>query len=557
MKRSAKSVKPRTVAIGVDTTDPKQRYWVVEFLHVDGERQHVAIPFETMARGERAVSELLAKAGYPMSASSQQQREIVNRLTDYPPKKQLPVFSNVGWSGDEFFVPGHLYGQSDRHVPLLGPHLAGHLYAVNGRLKEWQRKVADLARGNSIAMFAISAAFAGPLMHLMNVENGGFMLVGESSLGKSTVAIVAGSVWGGGGRRGFARSCLMTPNASDIVAAAHNETFLVLDESKLGEKEAAKRDNILLELAHRLAGGEEKGRYTDTGPQRQWRVLYLVTSEKTLDQLAKDAGQELSTGQRVRLVDIRADGGAGMGVWQQLHSEDMTPARFSDLIQANAQRYYGSAADAFLRRLVCHRRRDEAGLKEWLTERMNRYLKGMKLQAAGEAEARVATRFALVHAAGCLAARYEVLDWTKEEIRQAVARCHRLMIFDPAGHGSREPEDGVALVRGRLRRRLKDFIEVKPGDRALGAEASSAIGFVHSRNGRSKEFLIEHDRFRDEICGSWPPARVLKELERAGFLNLVEGGKRTVHRSLPSPIGRRRFISIKSEMVQAEPCCSG
>ena len=46
-------------------------------------------------------------------------------------------------------------------------------------------------------MFVLCAAFAGPLLPKLDIEAGGFHLVGCSSVGKTTLLDVAGSVWGG------------------------------------------------------------------------------------------------------------------------------------------------------------------------------------------------------------------------------------------------------------------------------------------------------------------------------------------------------------------------
>jgi uncharacterized protein (DUF927 family) len=51
-------------------------------------------------------------------------------------------------------------------------------------------------------VLAISAAFAGPLLNLIDAESGGFHLRGASSIGKTTALVLAGSVWGGGGVKG-------------------------------------------------------------------------------------------------------------------------------------------------------------------------------------------------------------------------------------------------------------------------------------------------------------------------------------------------------------------
>lgn len=53
----------------------------------------------------------------------------------------------------------------------------------------------------------------------------------------------------------------------------------------------------------------------------------------------------------VRLIDLRADAGAGYGLFDKV-PEGITPAEFSQRLKAASAQHYGIAARAFLRELV-------------------------------------------------------------------------------------------------------------------------------------------------------------------------------------------------------------
>jgi uncharacterized protein (DUF927 family) len=56
--------------------------------------------------------------------------------------------------------------------------------------------VARHAVGNSRLALGLSLPFAGPALHLLGEESGGFHLVGGSSTGKTTVLFCGASAWG-------------------------------------------------------------------------------------------------------------------------------------------------------------------------------------------------------------------------------------------------------------------------------------------------------------------------------------------------------------------------
>jgi putative DNA primase/helicase len=132
----------------------------------------------------------------------------------------------------------------------------GQRFRRSGQLSDWRRKVAEPVCGNPLAMFALAVAFAGPLQKLMGVESGGFHLVGPSSIGKSTILIAAGSVWGGGGSSGFCNTWLSTSNALDDIANVHSDCFLALDETAVAGDTLRRAARLVLHAAYRLADGD-------------------------------------------------------------------------------------------------------------------------------------------------------------------------------------------------------------------------------------------------------------------------------------------------------------
>ena len=66
--------------------------------------------------------------------------------------------------------------------------------------------------------------------------------------------------------------------------------------------------------------------------------------------IAEDGGHVMA-GQETRIVDIPADGGAGMGLFENIHGF-ASPELFANHIRRASSRNYGHAARAFLREIV-------------------------------------------------------------------------------------------------------------------------------------------------------------------------------------------------------------
>ncbi len=278
-------------------------------------------------------------------------------------------------------------------------------YRTGGDLKSWQEGIAMMATGNSRLAFAVSAAFAGPLLYPCEAEGGGFHFRGGSSIGKTTALQVAGSVWGG---RDFIRTWRATSNGLEGVAMMHCDTLLLLDE--MGQAEGRE----VAATAYMLANGQGKTRAARNGAARRparWRAIFLSTGELGLaDKIAEDGrGRRAAAGQEVRIVDIPADAGAGLGIFEDLHGFPSADA-FARHLKSVAAEHFGQASNAFLARLTADFDAIAPKVKTF-AERFT--AKHCPANADGQVS-RVCARFALVAAAGEMATAFGVLPWAAD-----------------------------------------------------------------------------------------------------------------------------------------------
>jgi uncharacterized protein (DUF927 family) len=312
------------------------------------------------------------------------------------------------------------------------------LQVVQRTLDEWRDAIAASALGNSRLILSISAALAAPLLALTGEDGGGFHFRGASSSGKSTALAVAGSVWGGGGLRGFTHNWRATANGLEGLALLRNDALLCLDElSQVEPKEAG-------QAAYMLANGAGKARAGREGQARrvtEWRLLFLSNGEIALADKIREGGGRIAAGMEVRVIDLRADAGAGLGLFEDLHGAP-DAATFAQDLKVAAGRFYGTAARAFLRGLVP----ELPTIREQIGGLRRAFIASAVPQGSDGQVRRVADRFALVAAAGELATSLGITGWPAGAARDAALRGLRDWIAERGGTGAAEIADALQRI---------------------------------------------------------------------------------------------------------------
>lgn len=126
------------------------------------------------------------------------------------------------------------------------------------------------------------------------------------------------------------------------------------------------------DVAYMLANGQGKtraGKYGEMRLPARWRLVFLSTGEVTLESHLASIGKRvvvpahpcahdipfvlnIKAGQQVRVIDLSADAGAQMGVFN--HSHGMNAADLADHLKQQSRRHYGSLALDWLRYLTQH-----------------------------------------------------------------------------------------------------------------------------------------------------------------------------------------------------------
>jgi uncharacterized protein (DUF927 family)/5S rRNA maturation endonuclease (ribonuclease M5) len=424
--------------------------------------------------------------------------------------------SRVGWHGESFVLPGETIGPNgaDR-VLFQTQHDSENYFGVAGAVEDWREHVGRLCIGNSRLMLAASCAFAGPVLSLMGAESGGVHLVGYTSTGKSTALVVCGSVLGGGGKNGFVQTWNATANGLEATAALHNDLTLPLDEmAQVLPEEAA-------EIAYLLANGTGKARMSRNVAARRkltWTLLFLSAGEVTLADHARTTGKRIRGGVEVRLLDIDADAGAGMGLFENLHGA-ASPDLFARQLKEAARAYYGAPLRAFLRSVVSNRAACEASLRGLRDDFMQR----VPEKAGGELS-RAAARLALIAGAGELATRAGLTGWPEGAATDAAARCYKDWWTARGTVGGSDTEAAVRDVRRFIEKHGASRFQVirHPIGEASPDEnqvVKDRAGFRRRNDDGETEYWILKEVFRQELCRDFNSKLVARALAERGYLD--------------------------------------
>jgi putative DNA primase/helicase len=433
-------------------------------------------------------------------------------------EKTYTVTESTGWTKGSFVTQSKTYGDRSLRFRDIEPS-PDSLSEIVGTLEDWIKSVAFFCGGNSRLIFALGTAFAAPLLSIVNLESGGFHLIGGTSAGKTTTLKVAASVVGFKDIPHWRT----TTNGLESIACAHNHTLLPLDE--IGQADPKDVGAI----AYMLANGQGKTRMTKALTNRKakvWQLLFLSSGEVGMGQYIAQAGISLKGGQEVRMPDIPAvPTGSTTGVFENIHNCESSK-QFAQSLEYATTQQRGTALDAFLTRLVADlaSNRNLSGL---LTQRMILIAGKLSEGTIDHAVSRVANRFALVQVALGLAHEYELLPFPAEQIEWAINTMFTDWLKNRDGDGSIEVKQTCKKISYLLTTQEagERFFTLPDND---GLKPRNPLGYRKlDAAGNTEELWIYPAVFREELCKGYDPTEIAKELISRGWLYPDAKGKVT------------------------------
>jgi uncharacterized protein (DUF927 family)/phage/plasmid primase-like uncharacterized protein len=451
--------------------------------------------------------------------SHSNERIWITPKTGWHDENNVYIFPNGQTIGE---IKNSLYSEIKLQLEQKSSH------GKKGTLRDWQQYIAYYCIGNSRLVFAVSASFGSCLLSLLGLEARGFHNRGKSSIGKSICLFVGGSVYGG---EGFVKNWSMTEVGIELTAQTYNDCFLPIDE--IGQANADKIGNIV----YMLGNGQGKGRGKANVTMRDtltFRLIFMSSGETSLNDHMKTKNKQSTAGMEVRIIDIPADAGKGMGIFENIYqfsnlSDDLKKncSQFAKTIMSSSQNYYGTAGNEFISSLIKH--------KDGLKERFRKYVEyftNTYIPKGSDGQVyRVAESFALVGFAGELATEWNITEWPKGEATRATVSCFNAYIENRGGTGSIEKERILEAVRGFIGLHGKSRFQQWSGENKYFIQ--NRIGFVkNGTDNQIESYYILKDTF-SEVCKGFDANLVLNVLRDEEILVLSSQGYKLRSERLP------------------------
>lgn len=531
------------------TRDADSREWghLLEFDDPAGHPRQWAAPAKMLAGDGAEFRAVLLSLGLRISTAPRARQLLATYVQTRRPEALARCVDRLGWHpGGVYVLPDEVIGQASERLIFQAEVATENTLRQRGTLDQWRKRVASYAVGNSRLTFAISTAFAGMVLRPSGEGGGGFHLVGASSSGKSTALRLAASVYG---PASYAQNWRSTSNAIEGTAAAHCDRTLILDEiAQIDAREVG-------ECAYMLSNGMGKARASRTGqprPRLTWLLLILSAGEVGIAQHMASVNKTARAGQELRLVDLPADAGANMGVFERPHDQD-SPQALAQYLGKAADAFHGTAGRAFLEHIVS--RADT--LREHMRSAVDRLAVQWIPEAASGQVHRVARRFAVVGAAGELATAAGLTGWPEGEAERAARRCFQDWLAARGGLGNSEDRQMLAQVRRFLELHGEGrFTDWNRADDDHAPRTLSRAGFRKASKDVTGEveswtFFILPEVFKSEVCAGFDVRAVLRVLRDAGHLAPDKGRPFDCRPRLPG-LGRATVYCIKPSIFEYE-----
>ncbi|ERK05719.1 DNA primase [Pantoea sp. AS-PWVM4] len=533
--RNIKICSPLRVTAITSDADGSNYGRLLEWEDTNGISRKWAMPMELLGgSGEELRRVLLVNGLSYININGMARAHLMEYISLCKPDRKVTCVNKTGWHGGVYVLQDEVIGRDAQSVILQTSSVQGRDFRVNGTTEEWREQIGRFCIGNARVAFAVSLAFASPLLSLVGMSGGGYHLKGESTDGKTTTMKVAASVCGG---TDFWHTWRSTGNALEGTASRRNDATLMLDEIR--EVDGREAGNI----AYMLANGQGKARARTDGSVREtnrWNLLFLSTGELSLVEHAANAGERTYAGVEVRMIQIPSDSGL-YGVFEELHGFSGGKALAEHLEQSVTQ-HHGAPFRDWLHQITQNLPEVTSQARAMLKD----FTRRLTPQDAGNQVGRAVTRFALVAMAGELATRAGITGWPEGEAYKAAERCLASWMAD-RGHAANQ-EDKAALEQ------ICDFMTRNQFSRFADwyderNRPAAMMGFRKVDKGGNDSdpvttFYVLPSGWK-EICKGFDARKVARLCVAAGWLEPGSEGRTQTSARLPE-IGVKRVYQFNS-----------
>ena len=263
-----------------------EQYWGKLIRYTDGNKksQTRIVGPDHMAMTPNTLFGMLS--GMPLEpGSGRNTMDLFKRyMVGAKPVEKIAVANRTGWHlyrGEQIFVNyNYLKIKDDALDQVILADGVKSIANQRGTIADWNSEIGSIVRQHRLLTFGLCVALCGPFLHILGMPSFSAHIYGHSTIGKTTLAKVATSVWGNWAEGGAASppTWNTTLAALEVQLRNSNDMFMVLDELSLGSPQ------VVDDAAYMIAGGGGKARSQSKGGLRDteaWRVPMSVRLSHT------------------------------------------------------------------------------------------------------------------------------------------------------------------------------------------------------------------------------------------------------------------------------------
>lgn len=470
----------------------------------------------------KGAKKVLANAGAYLSDDDEECTTALRALKTQSASAEKRKFAPaLGWYGDDFrrFVrPKGVVGKQLNGVKLCPPRQSSaHVSAIGtrGTHSGWKQKVAKPAASSSRMVLGICAAFAAPLLKVVDMSSFAIFLTGDSKTGKSTATLAAGSVIGFGTEEDLP-NFRTTDAAFGELPMYFNDSLLPLNEFGLLKGNAKDRRHRQRDLAYGSAEarGVTYSRFVPVekaGRNIKRHSIIFANGEETSDQIALQAGEMRLAGENTRWIDLPAAATGCPDVFDLSPTFDSSVERSKwyakqcAAVRRGCKDHRGEAQRHFLKCVIGQRK----SIKDELIDLRDKFTELVTKDESDRVVRHLAKNFGHIYAAGIQAVRFGTVPWSEQLVRKCVRRCYLA--------ARREMKTEADLLRRglrRLRARIKGGTINLKGDPVALRHVDG-----YRRNGiGGTTITVRADAFKHWFVDPRQPRLVLEWLRKQGCL---------------------------------------
>ncbi|WEJ87201.1 MAG: DUF927 domain-containing protein [Klebsiella huaxiensis] len=528
--------KPLVKLLALSEKSAHQRlYRLIKFYNCGTGKYRRMLILSSDLLDSRKVYALLLDQGLPFDLKGEKFNSTIAPLKETPNERvklcERPGYVLINKKLCYLTHNGKTLGKHDGFAPMPYPDSKAFYNGKSskGDLSGWQTLVAQASLHSPFIMLAICCAFAGYCVYFTDVETGGMHFFGKSSKGKSTVLLVATSVYSD---KDYGSDWNITETGLEELAESRNHGLLILDEVSLLDKNNKDAAQKMQKIVYMLGAEGGKQRSNFYQPRKAtWRLTALSNGELGLNEQAANGNIQRNNGEKVRFIDIPVDCESDMGIFETV-PDSLTPSEYAENIKSACHQHYGVAGPAFVEKILS---KGTKHIKKELKRHMNNFLIHHNISGLDGIEKRIAKRFALSYASGVLAVDFGILPFTASDVMEGISCCYG------KATGNQRSIKLNMLFNDTLKQafknqvvKLSDYSSEEPGFKKEPILATVIKGM--------NILAIETDFFKGNIAHGYDNAMVLNILKKSGVLLTDKQGKST------------RAISFKGKSIGRRYC---